>query len=249
MPTSGSFGTPGEQGSGNLHLPPLNIPSVPATTAPGSKTLARKRSLLPAKVRPALFTIGGLAAVMAIVQIVNSLMHYHLNSQFGLISRTVGGLDGILFAPLLHASWGHLLGNLVPLLIFGMLLFAGGVRQFMVVTVLVWLVSGVGVWLAGPSHTVTIGASALIFGWLAYLVARGVFTRNVGQILVGLVLLVLWGGLFWTGIVTTAARDLVGSTGISWQDHLFGAIGGVLAAFLVAKADEPRRKKVNAGAG
>lgn len=246
MPTSGSFGTPGEQGSGNLNLPSLNVPSVPATTGPGSAP-AKKRSLLPEKVKPAMFTIGGLAAVMVIVQIVNSLMHYDLNDKFGLISRSVGGLDGILFAPLLHASWGHLLGNLVPLLIFGLLLFVGGVRQFVVVTVLVWLVSGVGVWLAGPSNTVTIGASALIFGWLAYLVARGVFTRNIGQILVGVVLLVLWGGLFWTGIVTTAARDLVGTTGISWQGHLFGAIGGVLAAFLVAKADGPRRKKVAAG--
>jgi membrane associated rhomboid family serine protease len=68
-----------------------------------------------------------------------------------------------------------------------------------------------------------------------------VFTRNWGQIAIGLVLLVLWGGLFWTGIVSTAWQDLTGDTAVSWQGHLFGAIGGVLAAFLVARADRPNR--------
>ncbi len=241
-------GTPsGQRDVGGFNLPALNIPSVPATI--DAQQPAKKRSLLPAKMRPAAFTVGSLAAMMLIVQIVNSLMSYRLNGDFGLISRKVGGLDGILFAPLLHAGWGHLLGNLVPFLIFGLLLFVGGVRQFVVVTVLVWLVSGLGVWLAGPSNTVTIGASALVFGWLAFLVGRGVFTRNIGQILIGLLLLIVWGGLFWTGIVTTAVKDFVGTTGVSWQGHLFGAIGGVLAAFLVARADGPRRKKVQATAG
>jgi membrane associated rhomboid family serine protease len=251
MPTSGSFGTSGDRGPGEINLPALNIPSVPATVGAAQNRPAEKvrRSLLPAKMRPAAFTLGGLATVMLFVQIVNSLMHYELNARFGLISRSVAGLDGILFAPLLHGGWGHLLGNLVPLLIFGLLLFVGGVRQFVVVTLFVWLVSGIGVWLAGPSHTVTIGASALVFGWLAFLIGRGVFTRNIGQILIGLVLLVLWGGLFWTGIVTTAVKDFVGVTGVSWQGHLFGAIGGVLAAFMVARADGPRRKKIAAGVG
>ena len=133
----------------------------------------------------------------------------------------------------------------MPFLIFGLLLFVGGVRQFVAVTIMVWLVSGLGVWLFGPSNTLTVGASGLVFGWLAYLVARGVFTRNWGQIAVGLLLLVLWGGIFWTGIVQTAFTDLTGDTSVSWQGHLFGAIGGVLAAFLVARADGPAgaRKK------
>ena len=86
---------------------------------------------------------------------------------------------------------------------------------------------------------VTVGASGLIFGWLAYLAARGIFTRNWGQIPIGLVLLVLYGGMFLTAIITTA---FFGSGGISWQAHLFGAIGGVLAAALVARADGPRKK-------
>lgn len=237
-PSSSSFGS---SGSGDYNLPALNLPSVPGTT--GSSQPAKKRTLLPEKIRPAMFTLGAFAALLVIIQAINSLAPgLHLNQHFGLISRQVSGLDGIILAPLLHGSWGHLLGNLVPLLIFGLLLFVGGVRQFVVVTVLVWLVCGIGVWIAGPSNTVTIGASGIIFGWLAYLVARGFFTRNIGQILIGAVLLLIWGSLF-LGIFTTAVKDFVGSTGVSWQAHLFGAIGGVLAAFLVARADGPARKK------
>lgn len=239
--------TPSANPPGDYGLPQLNIPSIPGvTTGPGSAPEKKKRTVLPEKVKPAVFTLGGLAVLLLVVQIVNSLMGYRLNGMFGLQSRRVSGLDGILLSPLLHGSWGHLLGNLVPLLIFGLLLFVGGVRQFVVVTVLVWLVSGIGVWVAGPSNTVTIGASGLVFGWLAYLVARGVFTRNIVQILVGAALLLIWGSLFWTGIITTAVKDFVGDSGVSWQAHLFGAIGGVLAAFLVARADGPRRESVAA---
>lgn len=230
-------------------IPQLNIPSIPGITDSGSSSAParKKRSLAPEKFRPAVITLGVLAGLMVLVQIVNSLAtSWNLNYHFGIIPRTLSGLDGIIFAPLLHGSWSHLLGNLIPLLIFGLLLFVGGVRQFVVVTVLVWLISGIGVWLTGPSSTatqvsITIGASGVVFGWLAYLVARGVFTRNVGQILVGLVLLVLWGGTLWSGIVSAGVKDFLGYSGISWQAHLFGAIGGVLAAFLVARADRPQR--------
>ncbi|WP_084613924.1 rhomboid family intramembrane serine protease [Nakamurella lactea] len=236
-PSSSSFGS---SGSGDYNLPALNVPSVPATSSGGKP--AKKRTLLPEKMRPAMFTLGGFALLLVIIQAVNSLApSLDLNEKFGLISRRVSGLDGIILAPLLHGSWGHLLANLVPLLIFGLLLFVGGVRQFVVVTVLVWLVSGIGVWVFGPSNTVTIGASGIVFGWLAYLVARGIFTRNIGQILIGAVLLFIWGSLF-LGIFTTAIKDVVGSTGISWQAHLFGALGGVLAAFLVARADGGRQQ-------
>jgi membrane associated rhomboid family serine protease len=226
----------------------LPMPSQPSGSQ-SSQPVKKERTLLPAQIKPAVFTVGGLAAVMVIVQIVNSIVAAPGLVQYGIQSRTVDGLVGVLFAPLIHVSWGHLLANLIPFLVFGVLLFVGGVRQFVAVTILVWLVSGLGVWLVGPSHTITVGASGLVFGWLAYLVARGVFTRNWGQIAVGLVLLVLWGGLFWTGIVSTAWQDLTGDTAVSWQGHLFGAIGGVLAAFLVARADKPNRSTPQVVAG
>ncbi len=180
---------------------------------------------------------------MTLVEVVNSVASNRLTNDYGIVSRSLPGLIGVLTAPLLHVSWPHLLSNLVPLLIFGFLILFGGVRQFIAVTVLVWLLAGLGVWLVGPAHTVTVGASGLVFGWLAYLVTRGVFTRSIGQIAVGLVLLVIWGGVFWTGIVKVAVADISQAVTISWQGHLFGAIGGVLAAFLVARSDGPRTRK------
>jgi membrane associated rhomboid family serine protease len=79
---------------------------------------------------------------------------------------------------------------------------------------------------------VHIGASGLIFGWLTYLIVRGIFSRRVGQILLGVVILVMYGGLLW-GV-------LPGQEGISWQGHLFGAVGGVIAAWLLVDRDGER---------
>ncbi|HET8588725.1 MAG TPA: rhomboid family intramembrane serine protease [Nakamurella sp.] len=211
--------------------------SMPSANSPGSSVSKKTKSplLVPARIKPAAVTIGAFGAVLVIVQIVNMAMSYRLNA-VGITPRSVGGLWGVLDAPLLHGSWGHLLSNLVPLLVFGFLILVGGLRQFVAVTVLVWLIAGFGVWLTGPSNSVTVGASVLVFGWLAFLVLRGFFGRNLGQILLGLALLAIWGGIFW-GL-------LPGRMGISWQGHLFGALGGALAAFLVSRADAPRRKQV-----
>ncbi len=211
--------------------------------AGGAPERRGRGALLPARVKPATITIAGLGVLITLVQVVNSLMSYRLSADGGIVSRSLPGLVGVVTAPLLHASWGHLLSNLVPLVIFGFLLMLGPVRQFIAVTVLVWLLAGLGVWVVGPAHTVTVGASGLVFGWLAYLVTRGVFTRDVGQIAVGVVLLVVWGGVFWTGIIKVAAADITGVVTVSWQGHLFGAVGGVLAAFLVSRADGPRAAK------
>ncbi len=206
----------------------LPVPSPQPTVSPKSRN-----NLIPARWHQAAIVPGVLVGLMIVVQIVNSVPALNIVPYAGIDPRRVDGLIGILTAPFVHGSWSHLLANAVPLLIFGFLVMVNGVKQFIAVTVLVWLVSGLGVWLTGASTTTVVGASGIVFGWLAYLVVRGVFTRNVGQILVGLVLLALWGGIFW-GV-------LPGSNGISWQAHLFGALGGVLAAFLTAKADGPRR--------
>ena len=213
---------------------------VPVGGSPAKKD---RGSLLPARIKPAIVVVGSFGLLLVVIQLVNSAMSYRLATEFGIVPRTWHGLIGVVTAPLLHGSWSHLLSNLVPLLIFGFLIMLGSVRQFIAVTALVWLISGLGVWLISPSGSVTVGASGIVFGWLAYLVARGVFTRSFGQIVLGLVLLVIWGSLFWTGIVKVAVADITGVVTVSWQAHLFGAIGGVLAAFLVAKADGPRKPK------
>jgi len=223
----------------------MTMPSFPAPT--GGTPAKKNPGALQARVKPAVIVVGSFGVLLVLVQLLNSALSattsYRLDTEFGIVPRTWHGLTGVLTAPLLHGSWGHLLSNLVPLLVFGFLIFLGSVRQFIAVTILVWLCSGLGVWLFGAANSFTIGASGLVFGWLAYLIARGVFSRSIGQILVGVLLLAIWGSVFWTGIVRVAVADISGVVTISWQAHLFGALGGVLGAYLVAKADGPRTSK------
>jgi membrane associated rhomboid family serine protease len=211
----------------------MTFPSPASSNPQGTVASKSRGALIPARWQQAAVVPAALVVVMVIVQVVNSFPALQLARHAGIEPREVDGLLGIVTAPFAHGSWSHLLANAVPLLIFGLLLMVNGVRQFIAVTVLVWLVSGVGVWLTGGANTVVVGASGVVFVWLAYLVVRGVFTRSLGQIAIGLVLLALWGGIFW-GV-------LPGANGISWQAHLFGALGGVLAAFLTSRADGPRR--------
>jgi membrane associated rhomboid family serine protease len=145
----------------------------------------------------------------------------------GIVPRSVDGLDGVLWAPLLHGSWAHLIANTLPFLIFGFLVMAHGIGRFVVVTGVIWLVGGLGVWLTGAPGTVHIGMSGVIFGWLTYLLVRGFFARSGRQILLAVVLFFLWGSVL-LGV-------LPGQPGVSWQGHLFGALAGVLAAWLVAR--------------
>lgn len=147
----------------------------------------------------------------------------------GVQPRETEGLLGILFAPLLHAGWDHLVANTVPLLVLGFLILVSGIGHWFEVTAIVWVVGGLGTWLIAPEGTVHLGASVLVFGWLVHLILRGLFTGRLGHIVLGIVLFFLYGGVLW-GVLPS-------QPGISWQGHLFGAIGGALAAWLTADAD------------
>jgi membrane associated rhomboid family serine protease len=168
----------------------------------------------------AAIVIAAFVAVLWVIEIVNA-SGADLTDD-GIRPRQLSGLWGVLWAPLLHASFTHLESNTIPLLVLGFLVLLGGLARFGAVTATVWLVSGIGVWLLGGTNTVVVGASGLAFGWLAYIIVRGVFTRSLVQIALGLVILVVYGGLLW-GV-------LPGASGVSWQAHLFGAVGGILAA-------------------
>jgi membrane associated rhomboid family serine protease len=190
------------------------------------------RPATPSRAVRAAQIIGGFVALLFAIELVDSFVGNRLDGA-GVRPRDGDGLDGILFAPLLHGGWEHLAANTVPLLVLGFLILLGGVGRWVVVTVVVWLVAGVGVWLTGPPGTVHIGASVLAFGWLVYLLLRGIFSRSVPQILVGVALLLVYGGLL-VGV-------LPGQPGVSWQGHLFGAVGGGLSAWWLGRADRERR--------
>lgn len=171
-------------------------------------------------------------ALLYVIEAVDQITGDDLERGGGIVSRDLDGLWGILWAPLLHGSWGHLLSNTVPFLVFGFLAMAGGVRRWVAVTALIWVISGLGVWLVGPGDSnYTIGASGVIFGWLVFLLARGFFARSARQIGLAIVLVAIWGSVLF-GIMP-------GQPGISWQAHLFGALAGLLAASVVARADRP----------
>ncbi|WP_374222871.1 rhomboid family intramembrane serine protease [Williamsia sp. CHRR-6] len=174
--------------------------------------------------------MAGLVALLYVIEAIDQLGGNHLDDD-GIVSREADGLPGVFFSPFLHHGFDHLTSNALVGAVLGFLLLLA--RRFLVTTVIVWVVSGFGVWLFGPSHAVTIGASGIIFGWLAFLLVRGLFNRSWRQIGLGLLLFVVYGSVLW-GL-------LPGQDGVSWQAHLFGAVGGVLAAALLAGRD--RRDK------
>lgn len=185
----------------------------------------RRRSTAGTALRLILIFVG----ILYVVEMLDQLFGGRLQRVGGVEPREADGMDGILFAPMLHGSWEHLLANTVPLLVFGFLLLLAGVRRWLEVTAVVWLVGGAGVWLTGSVGTVHVGASVLVFGWLCYLLLRGVFSGHPGQLAMGVLLLLFYGGVLW-GV-------LPGQPGISWQGHLFGAISGGLAAWWLGRAD------------
>lgn len=148
------------------------------------------------------------------------------------------GLWGILAAPFLHAGFGHLLANTGPLVALGWLTMLRAIRDFFVVAVVGTLVSGLGVWLFGAPGTVHIGASGVVFAFIGYLLARGYFERSLAAIVLALVVAVTYGGALW-GLLP------VGGRGISWEGHLFGFLGGGVAARLLSR----RRGAVPAAPG
>ncbi|HEX5120621.1 MAG TPA: rhomboid family intramembrane serine protease [Pseudonocardiaceae bacterium] len=201
------------------------------------QTNPAKRILPPHPLRAAAVIVA-FTALLYLIELVNlTFLHGSLVND-GIHPRTLMGLPEIIWAPLIHGGWPHLISNTVPVLVFGFLAMAGGIGPWIAVTSVIWVISGLGVWLVGPAGS-TIGASGIAFGWLTFLLVRGIFNRSFGQIVVALVLLFYWGSVLW-GLVP-------GNPEISWQGHLFGALAGFLCAFLVAKANRSRRPAATSG--
>jgi membrane associated rhomboid family serine protease len=172
-----------------------------------------------------------LVALMWAVEVVDVIAGQRLD-QYGIEAREPDGLDGVVTAPFLHVGFAHLLSNTIPFLIMGLLIALEGARRLLGVFAIVALVSGLGTWLVAPEGTIHVGASGVVFGFSTYLIVRGWFNRRPGQIAIGFVVLLLWGGVLLGGL---QPRE-----GISWQGHLFGAIGGLVAARVLAHRDAER---------
>lgn len=170
-------------------------------------------------------------AALWILEIIDQVGHAGLD-QYGLIPRDPDHLAGIITMPLLHAGFGHLAANTVPLLVLGLAAAMRGLARFLAATGIIVILGGLLLWLAGPANTLTVGASGLIFGYFGYILGRGAFERRIGDIVLAVIMVVVYGSILW-GV-------LPGDPGISWQGHLFGFIAGVAAAFALRRIGTPR---------
>lgn len=182
------------------------------------------------EVKAQVIILGTIVVLMWGLEILDTFLGGALN-RFGILPRTFVGLRGILFAPFLHGNFPHLIANTAPFLVLGWLVMLRRTSDFFGVSAIVMLIGGLGTWLFG-SLAFHIGASGVIFGYLGFLLSRGYFERRFGSILFSLVVGLLYGGLIW-GV-------LPGQPGISWEGHLFGFIGGIVAAKMLA---EPRTSR------
>jgi membrane associated rhomboid family serine protease len=173
--------------------------------------------------RAAALMVGWLALLWVLVG-VDAIVDHRLLTAGGIRARDVGSLPDILTAPFLHTGVEHIAANSTGLLGLGLLAALTGIRRFLAVTLLIAVVSGLGAWLLGPSGSVAVGASGLVFGYLGYLLLRGFVDRRPVDILLTVAVALGWGYLLFT-IVS-------GGQAVSWQAHLFGFIGGLLAAWL-----------------
>jgi membrane associated rhomboid family serine protease len=168
-----------------------------------------------------------MVALMWVLEIINSVDSYNLSREGGIVPRDFARLWDIFTAPFLHASFGHLIANTIPFVFMGLIIAIRGAARVAVVTLIVVVIGGLGTWLIAPAHSTTVGASGLVFGFAAYLLTRGFFNRRALELLTGAIVAVIWGGALLI--------SLVPHYGVSWQGHLCGAIGGVLAARLLAQ--------------
>jgi membrane associated rhomboid family serine protease len=165
--------------------------------------------------------------VLAVIEFIDQRLNGRLDAIAGIRPHLISGLDGILLAPFVHSGWEHLLANSSPLILLGTFALSAGTRRFLISTLIIALFSGLGVWLLTPPNYLVLGASGVIFGWLGLLFMRGIVERSLWHLAVALVVGLLYG---WQLVLLLPTDQQ-----ISWQGHLFGFVGGLVAAVLVRR--------------
>ncbi len=185
--------------------------------------------------KPRLALLLGIVGLMWLLEIVDTLFLGQRLNSLGIRPRDMASLPSVLLAPFLHAGFTHLIANTVPFAVLGGIILARSVGDFVGdfvgVSLVVLLVSGLGIWQIGGANTIHFGASAMVFGYFGYLLFRGIFERSLPSIFIAVAVAAAYGSIL-LGV-------LPGQRGVSWEGHLFGFLGGVLAAWLGRKLRSP----------
>lgn len=144
----------------------------------------------------------------------------------GIGPRNVNTLWHIYTAPFIHGSWGHLINNLIGLLIFSTLCLMRSTKFFIYASFFIITLGGFLTWSLGRA-TLHVGASGWVFGLWSLIILMGWFDRRFGSIAIAILVLIFYGGMIF-GVLPTDKR-------ISYESHLFGAIAGALFAYLFGK--------------
>jgi membrane associated rhomboid family serine protease len=162
-----------------------------------------------------------------VVEIADQLVFHGSLDNYGIQPHSIIGLRGLVFAPFLHGGFPHLIANTIPFITLGWLTMIQATSDFYIASIMSAVIGGAGVWLFGSSQSVHIGASILIYGYLGFLLLRGYFQKNFPSIALSIFVAIAYGG-FIAGVFPS-------QMGISWQGHLFGFMGGAIAAKMVAQ--------------
>lgn len=147
---------------------------------------------------------------------------------FGIIPRTQSGLLGILFAPLIHGNFFHLISNSIPLLVLGTALFLLYREAAYRVFFYSYFITNALVWaFAFNSYSVHIGASGLVYGIAAFLMTLGLFKKDLKSLAVSIVVAFFYSGIIF-GVLPI-------QPGVSWESHLMGALVGIGSASAYSK--------------
>jgi membrane associated rhomboid family serine protease len=177
--------------------------------------------------RKALVPVVIFVLLLWLIEVLDRGLHLSLE-QLGVYPRTAAGLAGVLFGPLIHGSWNHLLSNSFALLILGTALRYGYPRAAGPALLMVYLLSGLGVWCLGRD-SYHFGASGLTHGMMFFIFTTGILRRDRLSIALSMIAFFLYGGMIWSIFPQ--------ETGVSFESHFFGAASGVLAAFLFRRLD------------
>ncbi len=173
------------------------------------------------------FLIGWVVLLWGI-EAIDLVTPVDLDQKLGLRPWKLGSLPlGIFCSPFLHGNFGHLASNTLSLVVLAWLVILAGWRRFWVTSIVVMLVSGLGIWIFGRPGSVHIGASGMVFGYLGFLLSHGILQRSIVWIVVAVIVGSVYGSMFW-GVLPTQA-------GVSWQGHFFGLVAGFLSAWVQRK--------------